>query len=241
MFRLEQALSSSSVVSSAGFARKKEIAPEGPCRLRLRFSRRGGAAALSHLEQIKALRAIAAAAGLPALIAGGHPKMSFGPAVAQGYESEAEYADLTLVRPVKEQQALEAVARACSGGYAVLEARRVPAAFPSIEALVNCGLYELSFAEPPGGTPSLEEFLSRPSIPVAKIKEGGREEVVDARPLIVSMKREGEGKLSLLLRFGPGRTLKPERVTEAWLGCAPSGVLRKALYWENPDGRLTAP
>lgn len=240
MFRLEQALSSSSVVSSAGFSRRKECAPEGPCRLRLRFSRKGEAAALSHLEQIKALRGIASAAGLPALVAGGHPKMSFGPAVAQGYESEAEYADLTLTRPVKEKEAFDSVSRVCSGGYSLLEARRIPAAFPSIEALVNCGLYEISFAEA-DGAPALEEFLARLSIPVAKVKEGGREEVVDARPLIVSMKREGEGKLSLLLRCGPGRTLKPERVAEAWLGRVPAGVLRKALYWESPDGHLSAP
>lgn len=219
------------------------------CRLRARFSRDGLAAKLSQLEQIKALRRIAQDSGLPvAFSAGKHSavKMSFGPAIAVGYLSEAEYADIYLSAPVQAQAGLESLAGASSGGYRALEARRVPVSFPSVEALVNVVEYSVmgDFFNP---ARSLESFLAQDAIVLEKVKPSGARETIDARPLIREMSLEQDGSLRLVLRFGPKKNLKPELIAQAWLErpvcAAPAGfsIIRKRLFWEDGAGNLNAP
>ena len=76
------------------------------CRMRLRFERLEGAAGMSHLDQIKALREMAAASGLDCMpVKHGRnlvPKMAFGPALSLGHGSRCEYADLYLAQSCKE-------------------------------------------------------------------------------------------------------------------------------------------
>jgi len=209
-------------------------------RLRIRFSRTGAACAMSHLEQIKALREAARKSGLPCAGGGGTLKIAFGPAVSVGYESEAEYADVFLSAPVDVKYALEKLSAVCQEGFSPLEARRVPVGFPSLESLLNAADYEIegdfSSARP------LSEFLALPEIIIVKKKPAGVEEKIDARPLIISMSLEGGRLVRLRLRFGPKRNLKPERIVCEWLGAeVPLKVKRKNLYWEDSCGRLSLP
>ena len=81
-----------------------------------------------------------------------------------------------------------------------------------------------------------------------KQKHGGEQEIlIDAKPLIILMKIEAPDMLRLILRFAPGRTIKPELVLGAWLPPAQSAeergwkILRKQLYWETSSGALSAP
>ena len=219
------------------------------CRLRVRFARDAQAAALSQLEQIKALRKIALDSGLPVVLSGGKHsavKMSFGPAIAVGYLSRTEYADIYLSAPVQAQAGLESLVKASSGGYLALEARRVPLSFPSVEALVNVAEYNIrgDFSSP---ARSLEQFLAQAEIVVEKVKPSGTQEIIDARPLIREMALEQDGSLRLLLRFGPKKNLKPERIAQAWLDrpvCAAAAgfsIIRKRLFWEDGAGNLNAP
>ena len=195
----------------------EDISPKpAACRVRVRFSRDGVAAQLSQLEQIKAFRKMAQDSGLPLAGGGGRHnivKLSFGPAIAVGYQSLCEYADFYLSAPVTAAQALERLRAGASGGYAVLDVRKVPLNFPSVEALVNVAEYEIrgDFSNPPQ---ALEQFLSRAEIIIEKVKPSGTRESIDARPLIRSMRLES-GAVSLLLRFGPKKNLKPERILEA--------------------------
>ena len=226
-------------------------------RLRVRFARQGPAAALSHLEQIKAIRSIACNSGLPCLLSDFGKskvvKMSFGPAVSVGYQSTAEYADVYLSAVVTEQEAVEKLNKACGGGFSVIGAKRIPLHFPSLESLVNAAEYEVR-GDFGGGSSRmpLEDFLRRDKILIRKTKPTGVEELIDAKPLIIAMKLNSPDCLYLFLRFGPKRNLKPERIINAWL--SPDGsdnapalqpdkwtVLRKQLYWESSSGRLTTP
>ena len=218
------------------------------CRIRVRFSRDAQAAQLSQLEQIRAFRKIAQDSGLPLACSGGKHnlvKLSFGPAIAVGYESEAEFVDIYLCAPATAAQALERLRAGASGGYAVLDVKKVPLNFPSVEALVNVAEYEIrgDFSNPPQ---SLEQFLERAEIIIEKVKPSGTRESIDARPLIKNMRLES-GAVSLTLRFGPKKNLKPERILQAWLDrpvCADGGgcsIIRKQLYWEDAYGNLNAP
>jgi len=229
---------------------QEELQPAKPaaCRIRARFSRDAQAAQLSQLEQIKAFRKIAQDSGLPLAGSGGKHnlvKLSFGPAIAMGYRSEAEFVDIYLCASVAAAQALERLRAGACGGYAVLEVRKVPLNFPSVEALVNVAEYDIrgDFSHPPQ---PLEQFLERAGIIIEKVKPSGARESIDARPLIKSMRLES-GAVSLSLRFGPKKNLKPERILQAWLDrpvCADGAgctVIRKQLYWEDASGNLNAP
>ena len=218
-------------------------------RLRLRIARHGAAAAFSQLEQIRAFREMALASGLPCLVPGkASPKMSFGPAVCAGYESEAEYVDLYLSAPVAQAEAVAKISAAAKDGFVVLSVKKVPVHFPSLESLMNAAEYEIRGDFGPQAAQSLERFVSCSAIPVVKTKPAGTQECIDARPLIISMALCAPQTLHMVLRFGPGRTLKPERIVCHWLGidaqsAAAGGltVLRKQLYWESSEGVLHTP
>ncbi|MDD2772611.1 MAG: TIGR03936 family radical SAM-associated protein [Elusimicrobiales bacterium] len=238
---LETINAAASGVASAGCA----------ARLRVRFARRGPAAAMTQLEQIHALRSIAAASGLECAAGRGkaaRPKMAFGPAVSVGYESDAEYADLYLASPVAEKEAYAKLSAACGGGFSVLGLKKIPVHFPSLESLVNAAEYRVAGVFGPGAQSALESFLARKEIPVVKKRQDGRTQTIDVRPLIIAMRFEGPDALELALRFGPGRTVKPERVLCECFGAGAAGaeasgwkILRKQLYWESASGALSVP
>src|SRR3989339_281097 len=107
---------------------------EGPkSRIRLKFARLAPAKDLSHLEQIKALRARAAACGLkfrPAKTGAAlMPRMAFGPAVSVGHESLCEYADLYLEDFVREAAVLESLRPLDDERFLLISARRIPVFF----------------------------------------------------------------------------------------------------------------
>lgn len=219
-------------------------------RLRVRLSREGPASLLSHLGQIESLRAAVASSGLPFVPDGRRkkprPKLAFGPAIAVGYESSAEYFDMELSRRIEPAQAARRLQAALAQGFGVLELRRIPAYFPSLDASINVVRYALRGPFPADAAQKLRALLDRPEIVVEKLKDGGaRVERIDARPLIRAAVLIEPGCLELTLRFGPRRTLKPEALLREWLGPAASPdrtrILRKELWSETASGELLAP
>lgn len=219
-------------------------------RLRLRLSRGGPACALSHLGQIEALRAAVLASGLPYVPDGRRsrprPRLSFGPAIAVGYESDAEYFDMETLEAVEPDEARARLGAVLPEGFAVREVRRIPRYFPSLDASINVVRYEVRGPFPAEAGTALRALLERGTIVVLKPKEGGaRVERVDARPLIRSMTLAAPDRLELLLRFGPKRTVKPEALLREWLGAdAPLDrcrIARRELLSETAGGELIAP
>ena len=217
-------------------------------RYRVRVARAGEASQLTHLAQIESLRRAVLESGLPAILDGkrkrARPRLAFGPAIAMGYESCAEYFDLDLETRVSPEEVEEALGTALPTGMTVRSVRRIPRFFPSIDASVNVVRYVLSGSFPEDAARRREDFLSRDSIIIEKIKKGGeRIEYVDVRPLIVEMTLAAPNRLGLTMRFGPKRTVKPEAVVEHWLGKIPENlhVLREELYSETAGGELISP
>jgi len=219
---------------------------EGPkSRIRLKFARLKEASQLSHLEQIKAFRGIAVSCGLkcwPAKAGSSSvPKMAFGPAISVGYESTCEYADLYLEDFIKEQEAKEKVAVLDSCRYRLLEARRIPMFFPSIEAGVNAAEYRLEGCGDPGVTPeTVARFLELKSAIYEKVKPSGERKSVDARPLVLEAVCLPDGGVKLVLALVPGANIKPEAVLALIAGdkVVPGRILRKELYWFDSKGRM---
>ncbi|OIO11155.1 MAG: hypothetical protein AUJ52_02415 [Elusimicrobia bacterium CG1_02_63_36] len=217
-------------------------------RYRVRVGRLGEASRLTHLAQIESLRRAVVESGLPAVMDAKRkrprPRLAFGPAIAMGYESLAEYFDLELESKLDPEKVAAALKEVLSSGFSLRGVRRIPRFFPSIDASVNVVRYILSAKFPPDADERRERMLARDEIVIEKIKEGGaRIEHVDARPLILKLDLLDSRKAELTLRFGPKRTVKPEAVVKEWLGSVPEslGVLREDLFSETVGGELILP
>jgi len=220
---------------------------DGPkSRIRLKFARFREAAQLTHLEQIKALRTIAALSGLKCWPvkagSGAAPKMSFGPAISVGYESTCEYADLYLEEFIKAETAAEKISVLDSGRFRLLGARRIPLFFPSIEAGVNAVEYSLEGGLPQGfSQETVERFMGLKSAIYERVKPSGEKKTVDARPLVLEARcLNGSESLKLVMAFGPGRNVKPEAVLGlmSGSGAAPARIVRKEFFWLDSKGSL---
>jgi len=223
-------------------------------RMRLRFARLKGAEGMSHLEQIKALRDIAAASGLDCCPAkhgkNTVPKMSFGPALSAGYESRCEYADLYLAQDCKEEVVMTKVGGVSSGAFSLLSVKRVPVYFPSIEASVGAARYLIE-AEFKGALAqaAVDAFFARESAPYTKPGPVGPDgkvgtepgPTVDVRPLVMSADLDAAaGTLRLTLRLEPGKNAKPVDVLGVMAGreLEIKRVVREDLYWLDSKGGL---
>ena len=214
-------------------------------RMRLRFARLEEAGNMSHLEQIKALRDIAAASGLDCCPAKQGktlvPKMSFGPALSSGCGSRCEYADLYLAQACKEEVAMAKLAAVKSGTFSLLSVKRVPVFFPSIEASVSAARYLIEFKEGVLTRAAVDAFLALKDLPFEKVKPSGERKTLDARaPVLASSFDPESALLKITLKLEAGRNVKPETVAELMAGAKPAfkRIVRKELYWFDSSGKL---
>lgn len=222
-------------------------------RYRLRFKRTGAAKTLSHLQQIDAFRRAISNSGWPVAKSQAkrsRPKMAFGPAISVGYESFAEYCDVDMEKRLDIEKAKEALAPHLSEGLELLSAKSVPRFFPSLEQSINAATYQVFAPDLAGTEAAWKKFEASERFVVTKKKED-RDVLIDARPLLCSWGLSGP-ELKLTLRFGPGRTLKPEKLIQAVCGftdaacdvSAPTSnwrVVRLQLFFEKQGGELTEP
>lgn len=214
-------------------------------RMRLRFSKKGLVKYVSHLEQIEVFRRAARRSGLPvAYTAGFSPqvKSSYGPPLSVGYESMCEYMELYFVEKVTVETVMTKFSENLPHGFEILNAKRVPIAFPSIDVLTN--LAEFSIKNIKILQEVIDQFLRSDSIIVEKIKKGKTIEI-DAKLLIKEI-RVVENGLIMQLRFGNGKTVKPEMILKKLLENQENyakiyDVEKLNLYIELSNGEIYEP
>jgi radical SAM-linked protein len=194
---------------------------------RIRFSRKGKLRFLSHLDQINLIRRILRRAGLPVAYSEGfHPQMkiSFGPAVSVGYESEAEFVDMELNRELDYKEIVKSVASASPEGFTPVEIKKIPPFLPSLESSLNLAQYSIRIPDEiiaERGRDAIGEgigkFLAAGEVNVEKIKQG-RREIINARALVREMKYDGINRVEMKLEFGPKKNVKPEKIIAVMLG-----------------------
>jgi radical SAM-linked protein len=213
-------------------------------RYRIEFARRSPANELSHLKHINCVRNMVVFAGLEyvplKLNKPDLPRISFGPALTVGYESTCEYADIYLKNPVDSVILSDKISAVAKAGYSVMEIKRIPYHFPSIEALVNIAEYDIKTGFELNSK-AVEKFLNMPEISIKKIEPSGEEKILNAKPIIMSMKMHSPNLLNMMFEFGPGKSLRPDLVVEKLTGRSDFEVLRKQLYWKNSQGGLLTP
>lgn len=112
-------------------------------RLRVTYKKTGVLAYVSHLELIKSLEACIRRSGLPYCVSQGyspHMKISFGPALAVGIESEKQIFDIYLKRYIKPNEALCALKEASKNSLEITDCKYIDNSEPSASA--NFGTIE---------------------------------------------------------------------------------------------------
>jgi len=213
-------------------------------RLRLRFSKKGVVKFVSHLEQMRLFRRTARRSELPvAFSMGFSPKVksSYGPPLPVGYESSSEYMELYFTRKVNVKDVESGFSGILPVGFELIDVKRVPLNFPSIDILSNVAEYEIKNVDV--SQEKIDKFLFQDSIIVERTKDS-KTSKIDAKPLIKSFNNEN-GILKLQLRFGGGGYVKPEVVLEKLLGENQENckyeIERTNLYIETKNGQIHEP
>ncbi|MFH1874446.1 MAG: TIGR03936 family radical SAM-associated protein [Pseudomonadota bacterium] len=114
---------------------------------RIKFSKKGEAAFLGHLELINVLKTGFRRAGLFLIYSQGfhpHPKLSFGKALSVGIESECEFCDLELLENISSQQIREKCAQVFPQGIKIKEVSEIAPESLAIEDSIKASIYEIS-------------------------------------------------------------------------------------------------
>ncbi len=115
-------------------------------RYRVKYEKRAKLRFLSHLDMTRAILRGLKRAGIPLVYSKGFhpkPKVSFGPALAVGIESKAEYFDFDSYRYLDEQEFLTQVKPYLTEGLVFTRLKMIPRSTPSLSETLNAALYQI--------------------------------------------------------------------------------------------------
>lgn len=159
--------------------------------VRIQFAKRGPVRFISHRDVARAFERAFRIAELPLAFSLGfnpHPKVSFGPALAVGYESDAEYLDLELTREVDVAWLGPAITAGLPDGIAVTALSPLADRAPSLQEIIDTLGYrvDLSGASPGQTAEMVDAFLLRDRIEVP-VSRKGEERIDDIRPSVLAL------------------------------------------------------
>nr|WP_277998963.1 TIGR03936 family radical SAM-associated protein [Moorella sulfitireducens] len=185
-------------------------------------------------------------AGLPLAYSHGfnpHPLLAFGPALAVGIESRAEYLDGELTTPLEPAVLKDRLQAQLPAGLEIRQVFTIPRQAPSLTAIINAAAYRVTWEDPPDPK-SLKEkakdFLSRPAVEVNRRGKDGVK-ARDIRPGVYQLVVTPEAALEMLLECSSRGNVRPEEVVRAMDLEDPLRVIRTGLFNRRDDNRILAP
>jgi radical SAM-linked protein len=223
--------------------------------VRLRYAKRGRVRFLGHRDVARALERAFRVTQLPLAFTEGfspRPRVSFGLALSTGYESDAEYLDVQLARPVDLDALPGSLTGALPEGISVTGAAALAERAPALQEAVTSVEWSVAVARADGspldppelGQPELEQpeleqlvagALAAASLPVRRTRKG-REELADVRPAIRSLTVDGT-TLTMELHTRPVGA-RPSEVLAATGRLQEVRVLRTHQWIERDGARL---
>jgi len=214
-------------------------------KIRVKYTKEKPLRFLTHLEVVSAIRQAVRRASLPVCISSGfspQPKISFGPPLAVGYTSNCEIFDMEMFRRIGADEVEKALSSSMPPALGIISASSVPVISKSVDLLVNVAKYSVpvgisvSIAEQ-----KIKDFFSAKEFLIERITDKSRR-IIDIRPLMVYMKHS-DGKIEMLLRFGPQKTAKPDVIIQKVFGLSDDekfGLLinRDEFFCETANGEL---
>ncbi|MGI9861587.1 TIGR03936 family radical SAM-associated protein [Moorella naiadis] len=213
-------------------------------RLRLKYSKTGQMAFLGHLEMLRFWQRALRRADLPVAMSHGfnpHPRLAFGPALAVGVASLAEYLDVELTADREPGRVRKELQAQLPPGLAILLIQAIPAGAPALTAVIDVAVYRVSWlaAVDPGELEQrVEALLARPEIPVSRPGKDGRPRVKDIRPGILELTLAPAPDLVMLLQCSPAGSVRPEEVLQALDWEVPVRITRTGLFARRGDDLL---
>ncbi len=159
--------------------------------LRIRFTKRGPVRFISHRDVARAFERAFRVAELPVAFTLGfspRPKVSFGPALAVGYESDAEYLDVECVHPVDGDDVAVAVNGALPEGMAITGVAALADRAPALQEVITSLAYRVTLEPVADGVASsaVAALLARDELSIEVTRKGERA-VEDIRPAVLSL------------------------------------------------------
>ena len=214
-------------------------------KIRVKYSKGKPLRFLTHLEVVSAIRQAVRRASLPVCMSSGfspQPKISFGPPLAVGYTSNCEIFDMEMFRRIGSDEVEKALSSSMPPVLGIISASSVPVVSKSVELLVNVAKYSV----PVGVSVSIAEqkikdFFSAKEFLIERITDKSRR-TIDVRPLMIYMKHS-DGKIEMLLRFGPQKTAKPDVIIQKVFGLTDDEkseliINRDQFFYETANGEL---
>lgn len=234
------AVPSSSVAAVSAHA---VVRAKSSLRYRIRVARQGLSRFISHNDQIEIFRRASRRAGLPLSYTSGfspQPKMSFGPAVSVGYESNAEYFEVELDKHKNPEEIRSALAAQMPEGFRVLSVRQIPSVFPSLEVLCNVVDYTAYLDVSPGMKEDIRRFNGAETFIYEKVSSGGMKSEIDLKKLVRRLEVIDENSVFFSENIEPGKTVKPEKILAFLLKIDEREIIirREKFYTVKRDGSL---
>ena len=217
-------------------------------RIRMKYSKTGRIRFLSHLDLMTLFQRAAARAGIPVSFSRGfnpHPKISFGPALSVGMESEAEYLDMETDPFVDVPQITGNLNNTLPKGIRIIESRAIPRNFSSLSGSISRYVYEVGVPEPYALdiAARVKSFLSLASVIVTR-----EDSQKDIRPCIEAMISPGPDNAGrLFITLQDRDQIKPrvqDVIKQLWGLTTEQSLLlavkRIAVYCKN-HGQWTSP
>jgi radical SAM family uncharacterized protein/radical SAM-linked protein len=243
--------------SNVAYGRKKKRSVRGRpqiarTRLRVQYAKERPLRFLSHLDMIRLLERTIRRADLPIDYSEGfhpHPRIAFGPPLAVGLTSQAEYMDLQFAKPLVGDLAFR-MKRELPKGLRILHTRAIFRKTEALSAAINVADYRADVS----GVKhirdlekTLQELLSAERLPVQRSTPKETKTIdISAHLLDLRVERPREAILLLMrLRTGPQGHIRPREVLELALRLPKEHLVtipveRTAQYIEI-DSQLLSP
>ncbi|UCC79500.1 MAG: TIGR03960 family B12-binding radical SAM protein [Candidatus Zixiibacteriota bacterium] len=227
-------------------AAKPSTAPKGTYRLRIRYSIGPELRFLSHLDNIRTIFRAIRRGEIPVAYSEGynpHQKVSFGPPLPVGYISEAEYFDMVLTEPFREEF-LKNLERSFPEYIKILGHKYYFAKPGSLVKQLNFARYEIPIPE---GSKierkDITALLNNKKLTVVRIRENMTKEV-EAGKFIENIELAGD-TLTAEISQTPDGHIKPDEILIFGLGFNPDAVkplmIHRKSQFQKFGGRLIDP
>lgn len=188
-------------------------------RLRIRFGKVGSLRYTGNLDLAKVWERTLRRANLPILYTQGfntRPRISLPVPLPLGMTSECEIIDIAMRETVELSGLLDQIQAVSPSGLQLLDVEEVPVNAPNIQSLVRSAHYRITFLDPvdwEGLQRRIDDLLAEKRLIREREVKGKRRSVLDARPLIYSLKRDGDDLIAHLAT-GEYGNLRAEEILE---------------------------
>jgi radical SAM-linked protein len=200
-------------------------------KIRIKFEKGPSVKFISHLDMMRAFERAIRRTDIPIAYSSGfnpRPRISWGPPLAIGIESDHEFADLNLDGWIKPDELSVKLNKVLPRGFQIIEAIIAPSKEASLDSLLNRAEYiiEIETGQKDGLRSRLEQITKMDRIEVEK-----KGKLVDKRPMLFGLQLTEEPlQLRMTVQVGGKGTLKPKEILDLIEDIDVKSVKRTKLY-----------